>query len=88
MTLTFVSENASGGPAALADVQAWTNNYGHKGLVVTSDNLEEAWYPFGVDQGDGSFGISLPGTIFIGPKMKIAKMGEPTLQEIELVIPN
>lgn len=86
MTITYVSEGADGSPATLADVQAWTTTYNHKGLVVNSD-LQEVWYPFGVDQGDGSFGIALPGTIFIGPKMKIAKMGEPTIQEIELVIP-
>ncbi|PRQ09247.1 hypothetical protein [Enhygromyxa salina] len=86
MTLTYVSEGADGSPATLADVQAWTNNYSHKGLVVRSD-LSDVWYPFGVDQGGGSFAIALPGTILIGPKMKIAKMGEPTTQEIELVIP-
>jgi hypothetical protein len=87
MTVTYVSEGADGSPATLADVQAWTNNYNHKGLVVRSD-LQDVWYPFGVDGGGGSFSISLPGTIFIGPGMKIAKMGEPTIQEIELVVPH
>ena len=43
--------------------------------------------PFGVDMGGGSFSIALPGIVFIGPNMKIAKMGEPMVQEIELVIP-
>lgn len=85
MTITFVSEGADGSPATLADVQVWTNNYNHKGLVVWG-SMEEVWYPFGVDNG-GGFSIALPGTIFIGPNMKIAKMGEPTPQEIELVIP-
>ncbi|WP_146156407.1 TlpA family protein disulfide reductase [Enhygromyxa salina] len=87
MTLTYVSEGADGSPATLADVQAWTNTYNHKGLVVTS-GLQDVWYPFGVDTGGGSFSISLPGVILVGPNMKIAKMGEPTIQEIELVIPD
>lgn len=86
MTISYVSEGADGSPATLADVQAWTSTYGHQGLVVTS-TLQDVWYPFGVDMGGGSFGISLPGIIFIGPNMKIAKMTEPTIQEIELVIP-
>lgn len=86
MTITYVSEGASGPPATLADVQAWANNYNHEGLVVRSDH-QDMWYPFGVDAGGGQFSIALPGIIFIGPKMKIAKMTEPTIQEIELVIP-
>jgi hypothetical protein len=86
MTLTYVSEGAAGPPATLADAQSWAQTYNHAGIVAFSD-LQDVWYPFGVDMGGGSFGIALPGTIFIGPKMKIAKMGEPTIQEIELVIP-
>jgi hypothetical protein len=86
MTISYVSEGADGSPATLADVQAWANNYGHQGLVVRSD-LQDVWYPFGVDMGGGSFGIALPGIILIGPNMKIAKMTEPTNQEIELVSP-
>lgn len=86
MTITYVSEGAAGNPGTLGDVQAWATNYNHKGLVVTSSR-DDIWYPFGVDQGGGSFSIALPGIIFIGPKMKIAKMGEPTNQEIELVLP-
>jgi hypothetical protein len=86
MTITYVSEGANGPPATLADAQAWATNYSHNGIVAISD-LQDVWYPFGVDQGGGSFGISLPGIIFIGPNMKIAKMSEPTVQEIELVIP-
>jgi hypothetical protein len=86
MTISYVSEGANGPPATLADAQAWTTNYGHEGLVVFSD-LPDVWYPFGIDQGGGSFGIALPGIIFIGPNMKIAKMTEPTIQEIELVVP-
>ena len=86
MTITYVSEGANGPPATLADAQAWATNYNHKGQVVISDH-QDVWYPFGVDQGGGSFGIALPGIIFVGPNMKIAKMSEPTVQEIELVIP-
>ena len=86
MTVTYLSESADSSPAGLADVQGWANTHGHEGLVVFS-SLQDVWYPFGVDQGGGSFSISLPGTIFIGTNMKIAKMGEPTLQEIELVVP-
>jgi hypothetical protein len=85
MTLTYVSEG-NAGPAVLADAQAWATTYNHQGIVAMS-NLQDVWYPFGVDMGGGSFGIALPGIIFIGPNMKIAKMSEPTIQEIELVVP-
>jgi hypothetical protein len=81
MTVTYVSEGASG-PATLADAQVWANDYSHKGLVTISD-YQDVYYPFV----DGSFNIVLPGIILIGPKMKIAKMTEPTIQEIELVSP-
>lgn len=86
MTITYVSEGAAGPPATLADAQAWATNYSHNGIVAISD-LQDVWYPFGVDMGGGSFSIALPGIIFIGLNMKIAKMGEPTIQEIELVLP-
>jgi hypothetical protein len=86
MTLTYVSEGANGPPATLADAQSWATTYGHNGIVAFSSH-QDVWYPFGVDMGGGSFSIALPGIMFIGPKMKIAKMGEPTIQEIELVIP-
>jgi hypothetical protein len=86
MTITYVSEGVNGPPATLADAQAWTTNYNHNGLVTISDH-QDVWYPFGIDMGGGSFGIALPGIILIGPKMKIAKMTEPTTQEIELVSP-
>ena len=86
MTVTYVSEGVNGPPATLADAQAWTTNYNHKGIVAISD-LQDVWYPFGVDMGGGSFSIALPGIVFVGPNMKIAKMSEPTPQEIELVIP-
>lgn len=86
MTLTYMSESADGGPATQADVQAWANNYGQNGLVVFS-GLQDVWYPFGVDSGGGSFSISLPGTMLVGPGSKIAKVGIPTIQEIEIVIP-
>ena len=81
MTLTFLSENASGGPAALSDLQAWANMSGQEGLVVYND-AADMWYPF-ADNGS----IALPSTIFIGPGMKIAKMGHPEPFEIELVLP-
>jgi hypothetical protein len=86
MTITYVSEGAAGPPATLADAQAWATNYNHQGLVTISD-YQDVWYPFGIDMGGGSFSIALPGIIFIGPNMKIAKMSEPTIQEIERVIP-
>lgn len=86
MTLSYMSEDATGGPAKLSDVQAWANQYGQQGIVAFS-SYEDVWYPFGVDQGNGSFSIALPGTIFLGPGVKIAKMGVPTPQEIELVLP-
>jgi hypothetical protein len=86
MTITYVSEGNAGPPATLADAQAWATNFNHNGIVAFS-NLMDVWYPFGVDMGGGSFSIALPGIIFIGPNMKIAKMSEPTIQEIELVVP-
>lgn len=86
MTISYMSENSSGGPASIADVQAWANMFMQDGIVAFSSD-ENVWYPFGVDGGGGSFSIALPGTMFVGPKMKIAKMGVPTPQEIELVIP-
>ncbi len=86
MTITYVSEGSNGPPATLADAQVWANDYSHKGLVTIS-SYEEVWYPFGIDMGNGSFGIALPGIMLIGPKMKIAKLTEPTIQEIELVSP-
>jgi hypothetical protein len=86
MTITYVSEGAAGPPATLADAQAWATTYNHLGIVAISDS-QEVWYPFGVDMGGGSFSIALPGIMLIGPNMKIAKMTEPTIQEIELVSP-
>lgn len=86
MTLSYMSESGDGSPGGLADVQVWASMYQQNGLVVFSDH-QDVWYPFGVDNGGGSFGIALPGTMFVGPKAKIAKLGIPTTQEIELVIP-
>jgi hypothetical protein len=86
MTLTYVSEGNNGPPATLADAQAWATNFNHNGIVAFSSHMD-VWYPFGVDMGGGSFSIALPGIIFVGPGMKIAKMSEPTVQEIELVVP-
>jgi hypothetical protein len=84
MTISYVSEG-NAGPATLADAQSWATTYNHQGIVAMS-SLQDVWYPFGVDMGGGSFGIALPGIILIGPNMKIAKMSEPTVQEIELVL--
>jgi hypothetical protein len=87
MTISYMSEDANGGEPGVAEVQAWANMFQQDGIVAFS-TLQDVWYPFGVDQGGGSFSIALPGTMFVGPKMKIAKMGVPTPQEIELVIPD
>ncbi|WP_181234127.1 TlpA family protein disulfide reductase [Enhygromyxa salina] len=86
MTLTYMSESVNGGPATQADVQAWASDYGQAGLVVFS-SAQDVWYPFGADVGGGSFSISLPGTMLVGTGGKIARLGIPTIQEIELVIP-
>jgi thiol-disulfide isomerase/thioredoxin len=86
MTLTYMSESADGGPGTQADVQAWADTYGQNGLVVFS-SLQDVWYPFGIDSGGGSFSIALPGTMLVGPGAKIAKIGIPTIEDIELVIP-
>ena len=64
---------------------SWAMNFNQDGMVLTG-GPEEVWYPFGIDQGGGSFSIALPGTIFIGPNMKVAKMGSPSNQEIEIVL--
>ena len=85
MTLTYLSENGQGGPAQASDAMSWANNFGQDGMVLTG-GPEEVWYPFGIDQGGGSFSIALPGTIFVGPGMKVAKMGSPSNQEIEIVL--
>lgn len=84
MTITYLSEGNSG-PATVADASAWATEYNQDGMVLFG-GPEEVWYPFGIDMGGGSFGIALPGTVFVGPNMKIAKMGVPTNQEIELVL--
>lgn len=86
MTLSYMSENNEGQPGGLADVQAWANNFGQNGIVAFS-NYQDVWYPFGIDQGGGSFSIALPGTMLVGTKAKIALIGVPTTQQIELVIP-
>lgn len=85
MTVTYLDEGATGAPATVADAQGWATNFGQTGLVVVS-SYEDVWYPFGVDTG-GGFSIALPGTMFLGPGMKIAKLGVPTNFEIELVTP-
>ena len=86
MTLSYMSENAQGGPAALADVQVWANNYGQDGLVAYS-NYQDVWYPFGVSQGGGSFSIALPGTMLIEPGATITKLGVPSNAEIVAALP-
>ena len=85
MTVTYLSENAAQNPAEVSDAQAWATNFNQDGLVLIS-SLQDVWYPFGIDMGGGSFGIALPGTMLVGPGMKIAKMGVPSNQEIELVL--
>ncbi|KIG17798.1 hypothetical protein DB30_02831 [Enhygromyxa salina] len=86
MTLTFMSESVNGDPATQADVQAWADTYGQDGLVVFGSQ-QDVWYPFAMDAGGGSFSISLPGTMLVGAGAKIAKLGIPSIQDIELVIP-
>ncbi|WP_146155208.1 TlpA family protein disulfide reductase [Enhygromyxa salina] len=86
MTLSYMSENAQGGAASVADVQVWADNYGQDGLVVFS-NLQDVWYPFGVDQGGGSFSISLPGTMLLEPGARITKLGVPSPTEIQAALP-
>ena len=86
MTLTYMSESEEGGPATQADVQAWADTYAQKGMVVFS-SLEDVWYPFGVDQGGDSYAITLPGTMLVGTNAKISKLGIPTIEELEMVIP-
>jgi hypothetical protein len=86
MTLTYMAENVDGGPASQADATAWAENFGHEGLVVYSSD-DNVWFPFAEDAGDGSYTIALPGMMLVGTGAKIAKLGEPSIQEIELVIP-
>lgn len=86
MTISYMSENSTGGPGGPNDVSAWANMYGQDGIVAFS-NYEDVWYPFGVDQGGGSFSIALPGTMLLGRNVKIAKIGVPTQAEIQAVLP-
>ncbi len=86
MTLTFMSENAEGGPAAQSDVSAWASTYSHNGLVVYS-GAGDVWYPFGEDQGGGSWLISLPGTMLLGPGAVVSKVGVPSISEVEAALP-
>lgn len=86
MTISYMSENSVGGPAGQSDVQAWAQNYGQNGIVAYS-NYQDVWYPFGVDQGGGSYSIALPGTMLVGPNAKIAKIGVPSNAEIQAVLP-
>ena len=86
MTLTYMNENAQGGPAQQSDVQAWANQFGQNGIVAYS-NYQAVSYPFGVNQGGGSWSIALPGTMLVGTGMSIAKVGEPTNAEIMAALP-
>ena len=86
MTLTYMSENGNGGPAAIADVQTWANMYSQNGLVVFS-GIQTVWYPFGVDQGGGNWSISLPGTMLVGTGAAVASMGQPSNAQIEAQLP-
>ena len=86
MTVTYLSENASGGPPSVGDAQGWANNFGQSGLVVFS-NYQDVWYPFGVNQGGGSFSIALPGTMLLRPGMEIALIGNPSNADIQNALP-
>ena len=86
MTISYMSENNNAMPPSVAELQAWADMFQQNGIVAYGA-YDNVWYPFCVDGGNGSFSIALPGTMFVGPKMKIAKMGVPTPQEIELVVP-
>ena len=86
MTLSYMSENAQGGPAAQSDVAAWAQSYSQNGIVAYS-GYQDVWYPFGVDQGGGSFSISLPGTMLVGTGATVSKIGVPSNAEIQAALP-
>lgn len=86
LTLTYMSESYDSSPGTQADVQAWANMYSITGVVAYS-SLQDVWYPFGIDQGGGSYMILLPGTMLLAPGGVIAKIGVPTLAEVEAVLP-
>ena len=88
MTLTFMSESWSGGAPSQSDVTEWANTFGHDGLVVYSETATDVWYPFAEVAVAGSYSISLPGTMFVAPGMAIARLGVPTLQDIESLLPH
>jgi len=86
LSLTYMSESNDSGPATQADVQAWASTYAITGIVAYS-SLQDVWFPFGVDLGGGNYSIALPGTMLLGPGGAIAKIGIPTIEEIELALP-
>jgi hypothetical protein len=86
MTLSYVSEGGSGGPATQSDVNVWASNYGQNGIVAYSGH-QDVWYPFGVNQGGGSWSIALPGTMLLGTGASIVKIGVPSNAEIQAALP-
>lgn len=56
------------------------------GAVVVSDH-QDVWYTFAVEESDGEFSIAMPGIVLLAPGMEIVKMSEPTIEEIEQVLP-
>ena len=86
MTITYLSENASGGQPNSSDAQGWANNFNQSGLVVVS-NYQDVWYPFGINQGGGSYSIALPGTMLLEPGMRIYKVENISGADIQAVLP-
>ena len=50
-------------------------------------NHDNVWYPFGVDQGGGSFSIALPGTMLLEPGMRIYKIGAISGGDVQAALP-
>ncbi|PRQ04608.1 hypothetical protein ENSA5_06130 [Enhygromyxa salina] len=86
ITLTYMSQDAEGAPPSQADVDAWAQQFSQDGIVAFSD-FSNVWYPFGVDQGGGSYSISLPGTMLVAPGVEVVKVGVPSLAELEAALP-
>jgi hypothetical protein len=87
LTVTFVYENAAGQPSTQADAAQWANTYQQDGIVAFAANSDDFWYPYGVDQGGGSFSIELPGIMLVGAMNEVVKIGFPSTAEIEAALP-
>ena len=83
----MVYQDATGNPSDQADAELWASNYGHQGVVAYTSGTDDYWYPYGVDTGGGNFSISLPGIMLVGPMNTIAKIGSPSIAEIEAALP-